>query len=177
MFQSIVTLLIAKTHGITSASERCSFYSLKVSYARADEFYKIEDTWEGLTWKILTYMSDSISHWHSSAGGTISNCGSKASATARLRGNKRYREAASNISSAYSIDNKELRSRNIKNLQVVLIGIKNIPDQDLYPSNNLCTWTNQQIYLELVDRDHSWFWRLIEGFCLKQQRQSPTAVN
>lgn len=58
--------------------------------------------------KIFTYMSDTINHWHSSAGETISNCGSKASATARLRGNKRYLEAASNISSAYTIDHKDL---------------------------------------------------------------------
>jgi len=47
-------------------------------------------------------MSDSISQWHSSAGETISSCGNSTSATARLRGNNRYLEAASNISSACS---------------------------------------------------------------------------
>lgn len=51
----------------------------------------------------IPYMSDNISQWHNSAGETISRCGSSTSATARLRGNNRYREAASNISSAWSI--------------------------------------------------------------------------
>lgn len=48
-------------------------------------------------------MSDNISQWHSSAGDAISKCGSSASATARLRGNNKYLEAASNISSACSV--------------------------------------------------------------------------
>lgn len=48
-------------------------------------------------------MSDSINHWHSSANETVSKCGSSVSATARLRGNNKYLEAASNISSACSM--------------------------------------------------------------------------
>lgn len=45
-------------------------------------------------------MSDKINQWHNSAGETISRWGSNTSATVLLRGNNRYLEAASNISSA-----------------------------------------------------------------------------
>lgn len=49
---------------------------------------------------LKTYMSDNINQWHSSAGGAVSRCGNSASATARLRGNRRYLDAASKISAA-----------------------------------------------------------------------------
>lgn len=51
-------------------------------------------------------MSDNINQWHISAGEALSSCGSSTSATARLRGNNRYLDAASNISPACSVNDK-----------------------------------------------------------------------
>lgn len=51
-------------------------------------------------------MSDNINQWHISAGEALSRCGSSTSATARLRGNNRYLDAASNISPACSVNDK-----------------------------------------------------------------------
>lgn len=56
--------------------------------------------WEWGDWQKSKYMSASINQWQSSSGDTISKCGNKTSATARLRGNNKYLEATSNISSA-----------------------------------------------------------------------------
>lgn len=56
--------------------------------------------WRRETSRKEKYMSASINQWQSSSGDTISKCGNKTSATARLRGNSKYLEATSNISSA-----------------------------------------------------------------------------
>lgn len=53
-------------------------------------------------WQKGKYMSASINQWQCSSSDTISKCGNKTSATARLRGNNKYLEATSNISSACS---------------------------------------------------------------------------
>ncbi len=47
------------------------------------------------------YMSARRSQWQSSEGDAVSKWGNNASVTARFKGNKRYLDAASNISSAY----------------------------------------------------------------------------
>lgn len=67
-----------------------------------------------------SYMSDSINQWQSSAGEAISRRGNRASATARLRGNNKYLEAASNISSTCttitSLRLKEINAEKIINI-------------------------------------------------------------
>lgn len=106
-------------------------------------------------------MSDNISQWHSSAGETISKCGSRASATARLRGNSKYLEAASNISSACSVImikkvlDQKTKTKNQKTREKYkskVMAIVNViisfdqhmtPDEGLYPSNHQYTCTNQ----------------------------------
>lgn len=106
-------------------------------------------------------MSDRISQWHNSAGGTISSCGSRTSATARFRGNNKYLEAASNISSACStktneqsrLRNKTLEIQNFNNnhlIRIYVLQTISVPD----PKNQMSQMKKQLVDTSNIQSNH-----------------------